>query len=91
MPILKSFLKDKNGSGADAYKNVDINFIRGRKAILTIYDVPDNGEDNKEGWIEKEQLVLSEYKTKVCCYVLSSFMASLKNLFGFSRHSLPCV
>lgn len=75
MPILKSFLKDKNGSGADAYKNVDVVFIRGKKAVLTIYDVPDDNvgsdKDNKEGWIEKEKLVLSEYKTKVFCNVLS--------------------
>lgn len=73
LPILRSFLKDLDGAGADAYENLDVVFISGRQAILTIYDVPDEGsasseEGGREGWIEKEKIVLSDYETKVIDY-----------------------
>ena len=73
MPVLRSFLKDTDGSGADAYANLDVVFIKGRKAVLTIYDVPDDGGtdsegSDREGWIEKEKIVLSDYETKVVSY-----------------------
>lgn len=69
--MLKAFLKD--GAGAEVYKNVEIVFIHGRQATLTIYDVPEEGEgrDDREegkvgaGWIEREKIVLSDYKTRV--------------------------
>jgi hypothetical protein len=48
---LKSFLKD---SEAEEYQGVDVEFIHGRKAVLTIY---------KDG-IEQEQITLSDYATK---------------------------
>lgn len=69
MPVLRSFLRDKDGSNADAYENLDVVFIRGRQAVLTIYDVPEAYETSeagdREGWVEKEKIVLSDYKTKV--------------------------
>ena len=59
-----------DGSGADAYENLDVVFIKGRKAVLTIYDAPEDGDTNsegsdREGWVEKEKIVLSDYQTKV--------------------------
>ena len=59
--------------GAETYKNVEVVFIHGRQAILTIYDVPEEGEGSGEreegkvgvGWIEREKIVLSDYKTRV--------------------------
>ena len=61
LPILKSFLKDGE---AESYKNVQVKFVPGKKAILTIYegDASDVWEDGME---EKEKIVLSDYKTKV--------------------------
>jgi hypothetical protein len=62
----------KDGTGAEAYKNVDIVFIHGKKAVLTVYDVPEGvaggeREEGKvgEGWVEKEKIVLSDYNTRV--------------------------
>jgi hypothetical protein len=44
-------------------------FIKGRPALLTIYDVPESNETteagDREGWVEKEKIGLSGYKTKV--------------------------
>ena len=64
MPILKSFLKDGE---AESYRNVEVKFVHGRKAIMTIYESGDDEErSGEEGWVEKEKIVLSDYKTKVC-------------------------
>ena len=65
MPELKSFLKDGE---AESYHNVEVKFIHGRKAIMTIYE----SGDGEESWVEKEKIVLSDYKTKVwtCCVAL---------------------
>ncbi len=64
MPILKSFLKDGE---AESYQNVRVKFVPGRKAIMTIYESDDDDDDSggEESWVEKEQIVLSDYKTKV--------------------------
>jgi len=67
MPILKSFLKDGE---AESYQNVQVKFVPGRKAIMTIYESSDDDEGEEESWVEKEQVVLSDYKTKVCCAAL---------------------
>ncbi|KAK1732504.1 hypothetical protein QTG54_016787 [Skeletonema marinoi] len=62
MPILKSFLKDGE---AESYQNVQVKFVPGRKAIMTIYESgDDDDEGEEESWVEKEQIVLSDYKTK---------------------------
>lgn len=64
LPQLKSFLKDGE---AESYQNVEVKFVPGRKAVMTIYESSgdDDGEDSNN-WVEKEQIVLSDYKTKVC-------------------------
>ncbi|KAL7536892.1 hypothetical protein ACHAXR_007462, partial [Thalassiosira sp. AJA248-18] len=49
---LKSFLKEENG--VDQYKDVEVNFISGRKAVLTIF------KDGKE----QEKVTLSDYNDK---------------------------
>ena len=66
LPQLKSFLKDGE---AESYKNVEVKFVHGRKAVMTIYESSDDGDKSGEesGWVEKEQIVLSDYKTKVSC------------------------
>lgn len=51
LPELKSFLKD---SEAEEYQGIDIEYVHGLKAVLTIYK---DGE-------EQEQITLSDYKTK---------------------------
>lgn len=48
---LKSFLKD---SEAEEYQGVEVQYVHGRTAVLTIYR---DGE-------EQEQITLSDYKTK---------------------------
>ena len=63
MPILKSFLKDGE---AESYQNVVVTFVPGRKAVMTIYESDDEEAGGEESWVEKEQIVLSDYKTKVC-------------------------
>ncbi len=63
MPILKSFLKDGE---AESYQNVVVTFVPGRKAVMTIYESDDDDGGGEESWVEKEQIVLSDYKTKVC-------------------------
>lgn len=96
MPILKSFLQDNDGSGADAYENLDVVFIRGRQAILTIYDVPDiqgesleNGERN--GWAEKEKITLSDYKTRVRLYACICLCGSINlNRLVFRMKCMSC-
>lgn len=62
MPILKSFLKEGE---AESYRNVEVKFVHGRKAIMTIYESGDGEESGEESWVEKEKIVLSDYKTKV--------------------------
>lgn len=52
LPELKSFLKEPDG--VDLYKKVDVEFIPGRKAVMTIY------QDGKE----KEKITLSDYNDK---------------------------
>jgi hypothetical protein len=48
--------------------------------VLTIYDVPDAVEsskaDNREGWVEKEKIILSDYKTKVCMVISFRYHAT---------------
>jgi len=51
LPELKTFLK---GLGAEMYRNVDIEYIHGRTATLTIF----------EDGVEVEQIILSDYKTR---------------------------
>ena len=75
MPQLKSFLKDGE---AESYRNVEVKFIHGRKAVMTVWEtgngnggVLDGGGD-RESWEEVEKITLSDYKTKVClCEVTS--------------------
>lgn len=62
MPMLKSFLKEGE---AESYRNVEVKFVHGRKAIMTIYESGDEEESGEESWVEKEKIVLSDYKTKV--------------------------
>ena len=52
MPQLKSFLMEPDG--IELYKNVEVNFISGKKAILTIFH---NGT-------EQEQVTLSDFDDK---------------------------
>ena len=43
---------------------MQVNFVAGKKAIMTIYE----GESSdvwEDGMVEKEKVVLSDYKTKV--------------------------
>ena len=63
MPMLRSFLKDGE---AESYRNVEVKFVHGRKAIMTIYESGEGEESGEESWVEKEKIVLSDYKTKVC-------------------------
>ena len=51
LPALKSFLKD---SEAEEYQGVEVEYVHGRTAVLTIYK---DGE-------EQEQITLSDYKSK---------------------------
>lgn len=51
LPELKQFLK---GGEAEEYENVEVRYIKGRKAILTIYD-----DDT-----ELEKIILSDYETR---------------------------
>lgn len=51
LPELKSFLKDGE---AEWYKGVEVTYIHGRKAVMTVFE---DGE-------EKEKITLSEIKTK---------------------------
>lgn len=51
LPEVKQFLK---GGEAEEYENVEVRYIKGRKAILTIYD------DEQE----LEKVTLSDYKTR---------------------------
>lgn len=57
LPELKSFLK---GGEAEEYENVKVTFIRGREAIMTIF------EDEKE----VEQVQLSKLETKADMHAL---------------------
>ena len=62
MPQLKSFLKDGE---AESYRNVEVKFIHGRKAIMTLWETGDIGVDgDREKWEELEKITLSDYKTK---------------------------
>ena len=72
LPILKSFLKDGE---AESYHNVHVVYIPGKKAIMTIYERDhvsmmeqdhDVWDENHGGVEVKEQIVLSDYTTKVC-------------------------
>eukprot|EP00584_Thalassiosira_punctigera_P002325 CAMPEP_0172538236 /NCGR_PEP_ID=MMETSP1067-20121228/9667_1 /TAXON_ID=265564 ORGANISM="Thalassiosira punctigera, Strain Tpunct2005C2" /NCGR_SAMPLE_ID=MMETSP1067 /ASSEMBLY_ACC=CAM_ASM_000444 /LENGTH=176 /DNA_ID=CAMNT_0013323691 /DNA_START=152 /DNA_END=682 /DNA_ORIENTATION=+ len=70
MPQLKSFLKDGE---AESYRNVEVKFIHGRKAIMTIWEAGyDNGgvDGDRERWEEVEKITLSDYKTKVEMHAL---------------------
>ena len=58
LPQLKSFLKEPDG--VDLYKQVEVKFIPGRQAIMTIY---------KDG-IEKEKVTLSDYDDKYLLHAL---------------------
>ena len=58
MPQLKQFLKDGE---AESYRNVEVKFISGRKAVMTVYE-----GISKDNLVELESIVLSEYQTKVC-------------------------
>ena len=51
LPELKSFLKDGE---AESYRGVEVKYIHGKKAVLTVYE---DGE-------EQEKITLSEYNTK---------------------------
>ena len=44
------------------YKNVEVKFISGKKAILTTYEGEGESEEN---WEMQESIILSDYKTKV--------------------------
>jgi hypothetical protein len=51
---LKAFLQQPNG--VDLYKDVTVNYIAGKKAVLTIY--------NKKDETELEKITLSDYDDK---------------------------
>ncbi len=67
---------------------MEVIYIHGRKAVMTIYeetdDVNDGGDggegeegdddEKEENWVEIEQIVLSDYETKVKRY-LCDFMS----------------
>ncbi|EJK74970.1 hypothetical protein THAOC_03323 [Thalassiosira oceanica] len=57
LPELKAFLKSGE---AESYRNVEVNFIHGKKAVLTIY----SGEsaDDRDSWVEEEKVTLSDYQ-----------------------------
>jgi hypothetical protein len=57
---------------------VEVIYIHGRKAVMTIYEVTDaaavdgggegggeGGSEEEENWVAIEQIVLSDYETKV--------------------------
>jgi len=55
LPSVKQFIKLDVGKGAESYHNVKIEFVSGKKPILTIYD---------DG-VETEQIALAEYDGSV--------------------------
>ncbi len=55
LPILKEFLK--GDGGAILYKNVDIEFVSGRKATMTVYRGDEEGD-------VVETIILSDYETE---------------------------
>ena len=59
MPILKSFLKDGE---AESYRNVEVKFIHGRKAVMTIFE--GESAEARDDWEEKEKITLSDLTTK---------------------------
>eukprot|EP00578_Thalassiosira_sp_NH16_P011678 CAMPEP_0181124710 /NCGR_PEP_ID=MMETSP1071-20121207/26635_1 /TAXON_ID=35127 /ORGANISM="Thalassiosira sp., Strain NH16" /LENGTH=196 /DNA_ID=CAMNT_0023210051 /DNA_START=152 /DNA_END=743 /DNA_ORIENTATION=+ len=61
MPNLKSFLKDGE---VESYRNVEVSFVPGKKAIMTIYEGESMSAVGVDGMEEKEKIVLSDYKTK---------------------------
>ncbi|KAL7547210.1 hypothetical protein ACHAWF_010526 [Thalassiosira exigua] len=64
MPELKSFLKDGE---AESYRGVEVKFVPGRKAIMTVFEGGDDDDVERGeggGWAEKEKVTLSDYKTK---------------------------
>lgn len=61
LPNLKSFLKDGD---AESYRNVEVTFVHGKKAIMTIYEGESQSDVGEDGMEEKEKIVLSDYKTK---------------------------
>ena len=71
LPILKEFLK--GGNGAVIYKNVDIEFVKGRKATLTIHKGDEDGEII-------DTITLSDYETE-------KEMHDLFKKFGFKERS----
>lgn len=60
-------------------------FIRGKKAILTIYDVPDDdnsddGSSERVGWVEKEKIALSDHKARVSITIASYSLCVLTDI-----------
>lgn len=72
MPSLKAFLKE---GGVDEYRNVEVEFIHGKKATLYIYEGEEENEDDAV-----EEIVLSDYKTQ-------EEMHKLLQSRGFERKS----
>ena len=95
MPQLKSFLKDGE---AESYRNVEVKFIHGRKAVMTVWEtgngnggVLDGGGD-RESWEEVEKITLSDYKTKVClCEVTSVHGACIYGVFSHINIKPLCI
>jgi hypothetical protein len=56
---LKAFLQQPDG--VDLYKDVTVNYIAGKKAVLTIYN---NNNNNKDDETEIEKITLSDYNDK---------------------------
>lgn len=71
LPQLKSFLKDGE---AESYQGVSVEYIHGRKAVLTIYNKNDE---------ELEKITLSDYKTKEEMHALFQEKGKKKAIHGW--------
>mmetsp|Transcript_23 Transcript_23/g.63 ORF Transcript_23/g.63 Transcript_23/m.63 type:complete len:146 (+) Transcript_23:193-630(+) len=59
MPVLRDFLWDGE---AESYWNVEVKYISGRKATMTVWE--GDSMDARKDWVEREKIVLSNYNTK---------------------------
>ena len=77
MPQLKSFLKDGE---AESYRNVEVKFISGRKAVMTVYE-----GISKDNLVPLESIVLRvniKLRYVICiCYTCDLFYGNIALTF----------
>ena len=70
-----------------------VNFVAGKKAIMTIYE----GESSdvwEDGMVEKEKVVLSDYKTKVrrfCCLLIMIYKDKISLFLSCDTGGDACI